>query len=98
MVAQCDDFVPPRIPPSVSTNELRDNLSQIINRAAFGTEPVLVTRRGRTIAAIISIDDLALLKRMKQRRDEAMMQKLPADQNEIGPAIARRLKWELFFD
>ena len=97
MAAQLDDFGPPKVLPSVSTNELRDNLSQTINRAAFGREPVLVTRRGRKIAAIISTVDLAFLETMKQRKDEAMTEKLPADQSWIGPAIARRLYWELFF-
>jgi prevent-host-death family protein len=82
---------------SAFSHELRDNLSQTINRAAFGREPVLVTRRGRKIAAIISTVDLAFLETMKQRKDEAMTEKLPADQSWIGPAIARRLYWELFF-
>ena len=53
----------------MSTEELRRNLSQIINRAAYGIDPVLITRRGRKIAALISLDDLALLVRMQQRRD-----------------------------
>ena len=97
VAAQLDDFGPPKVLPSASTNELRDNLSQTINRAAFGREPVLVTRRGRKIAAIISTVDLAFLETMKQRKDEAMTEKLPADQSWIGPAIARRLYWELFF-
>jgi len=53
-------------------------------------------RRGRKIAAIISIGDLAFLETMKQRRDEAMREKLPTDQSGIGPAMARRLYWEVF--
>jgi len=91
MAAQLDDFGPPKVLLSVSTNELRDNLSQWINRAVFGREPVLVTRRGRKIAAIISIADFAFLETMRQRRDEAMTEKLSEDQSWIGPAIARRL-------
>jgi prevent-host-death family protein len=78
MAAQLDDFGPPKVLLSVSTNELRDNLSQWINRAVFGREPVLVTRRGRKIAAIISIADFAFLETMRQRRDEAMTEKLSA--------------------
>jgi len=91
MAAQLDDFGPPKVLPSVSTNELRDNLSQWINRAVFVREPVLATRRGRKIAAIISIADFAFLETMRQQRDEAMTEKLPEDQSWIGPAIARRL-------
>ena len=63
---QLHDFDPPRVLPTVSTNELRDNLSQTINRAAFGIEPVLVTRHGRKIAAIVSIFDFAFLQTMRQ--------------------------------
>jgi prevent-host-death family protein len=55
MAAQLDEFGYPKILHSVTTNELRDNLSQEINRAAYGVDPVLITRRGRKIAAIISI-------------------------------------------
>lgn len=82
---------------SISTNDLRDNLSLTINRAAFGTAPVLITRRGRKIAAIISIGDLEFLEAMRNRRDEAISEKLPTDQTKIGAALARRLEWETFF-
>jgi prevent-host-death family protein len=97
MAANGDYFSPPKVLPSLSTSELRDNLSETINRAAFGSEPVVVVRRGRKIAAIISIVDLAFLQTMKQRRAEAMSEKLPADQSGIGPAMARHLCWEIFF-
>lgn len=97
MAPQLRDFGPPRIPRSISTDKLRDNLSETINRAAFGSDPVLVTRRGRKIAAIVSIPDLDFLETMKQRRDEVMTEEVPADAEEVGPAIARRLKWEFFF-
>ncbi|MGO9308581.1 MAG: type II toxin-antitoxin system Phd/YefM family antitoxin [Spirochaetia bacterium] len=53
----------------MSTEVLRRDLSQVINRAAYGIEPVLITRRGRKIAALISLDDFALLVRMQQQRD-----------------------------
>jgi len=97
MAAQLADFGHPKVLPCVSTDELRENLSHTINRAAFGSEPVLVTRRGRKIAAIISIEDLEFLEAMKQRREEAITEKLPADQLQVGSAMERRLKWELFF-
>jgi len=41
---------------------------------------VLVTRRGGKIAAIVSIVDLTFLETMRQRKDEAMKEKLPVDQ------------------
>jgi hypothetical protein len=53
--------------------------------------------RGRKIAAIISIEDLELLERMRQRRDEARRQKLPTDQSKVGAALAEQTRRELFF-
>ena len=49
--------VTPRILPEMSTEKLRRNLSQIINRAAYGMDPVLVTRRGLKMVAVISMDE-----------------------------------------
>ncbi len=46
---------------TVSAEEARNQLSEIINRAAYGRERTIVTRRGKRVAAIISIDDLELL-------------------------------------
>lgn len=69
MAERLGDLLPSRTMPEMSTEELRRNLSQIINRAAYGRDPVLITRRGRKIAALISMHDLALLVQMRLRRD-----------------------------
>jgi PHD/YefM family antitoxin component YafN of YafNO toxin-antitoxin module len=51
----------------ISTNELRDNLSEAINRVAFARDLIVVTRRGRKIAGIVCFQDLLLLEKMKRR-------------------------------
>jgi prevent-host-death family protein len=94
---QLQDFGPPKILHSVTTEELRSNLSETINRAAFGIDPVLVMRRGRKIAAIISLDDLMFLENMKKRREEIMTENVPDDMENVGPEMGRRFKWEMFF-
>ena len=81
----------------MSTEELRRGLSQIVNRAAYGGDPVLIAFRGRKIAAIVSMDDLALLQRMKRRREEIRAEEVPNDPSKVGEAMARSLKSELFF-
>jgi prevent-host-death family protein len=91
------DFKPTKLPFCVSTEELRRGLSQIVNRAAHGSDPVLISLRGRKIAAIISIWDLALLERMKQLRENVWKEEVPDDISKIGEAQARSLKWEIFF-
>ena len=53
----------------VSTVEARDQLSTIINRAAFGKERVVLTRRGKELAAIVPIEDVKLLEDLEDRLD-----------------------------
>ena len=46
----------------MTTVEARENFSDLINKAAYGNERVILTRRGKALAAIIPLDDLDLLK------------------------------------
>jgi prevent-host-death family protein len=80
-----------------TTKQLRDNLSEAINQAAFSRDPVLVTRRGKKVAGIVSISDLVFLDRMKRRRAEALGRGPPADPSRAGSHLAQRLADELFF-
>ena len=45
---------------NVSTAEARNQFSDVLNRAAYGHENVILTRRGKEIAAIIPIEHLHL--------------------------------------
>ena len=49
----------------VTTAEARKNLADLLNRVAYTQEHVVVTRRGREIAAIIPMEDLGLLRRLR---------------------------------
>ncbi len=46
---------------TVSTAEARKRLAEIVNKVAYGKEPVVLTRRGERIAALISMEELELL-------------------------------------
>ena len=46
---------------TVTTAEARKKLAEIVNRVAYGKEPIVLTRRGEEIAALISMEELALL-------------------------------------
>lgn len=46
---------------TVSSEQVRDGLGELINRVAYGGERVMVTRRGKKIAGIISAEELELL-------------------------------------
>lgn len=53
----------------VSTVEARDNFSEIINRAAYGKERIILTRRGKDLAVVIPIEDLTLIEELEDRLD-----------------------------
>jgi prevent-host-death family protein len=46
---------------TITTADARKNFANIVNTVAYGKEPVVLTRRGQEIAALISIEELRLL-------------------------------------
>ena len=45
----------------ISAKEAREEFSEIINQAAFGSKRTIITRHGKEVAAVISISDLERL-------------------------------------
>jgi prevent-host-death family protein len=52
-------------PAAVSVAEARSGLADLLNRVAYGKERLVVTRHGRQLAAIVPIEDLDLLDRLR---------------------------------
>jgi len=50
-------------------SEARGEFSDLVNRAAYRHERVLLTRHGKAIAAIVSTEDLELLEALEDRDD-----------------------------
>ncbi len=59
----------------ISSADARNQFSEIINRAAYGKERVVLTRRGKQLVAVIPVEDLELLTRLEDRRDLAAARK-----------------------
>jgi len=54
---------------AVSTVTARRHFSDLINRVAYGKDRVVLTRRDRPLAAVVPIEDMALLEEMEDRED-----------------------------
>lgn len=54
---------------AVSLGELRKEVGEVVNRATFAGERTAVTRHGKTVAAIVSVEDLELLDELERRVD-----------------------------
>jgi prevent-host-death family protein len=51
---------------SVDTSQVKAQLSEFIGRVAFGHERVLVLRRGKPVAALVTVEDLRRLEALDQ--------------------------------
>jgi antitoxin Phd len=53
----------------ITTADARKKFANIINRVAYGEESFVLTRRGETIAAIVSMKELKLLQEIEDKID-----------------------------
>ena len=63
---------------TVSVSELKNGLSEFLNRAAYGRERIIVASRGKPKAALIGIDDLHLLEELEEMEDALAAHKAQA--------------------
>ena len=64
---------------TISTASARKNFAEIVNQVAYGVEPVILTRRGKEVAALVSIEELELLQQIENHLDIADANKALAD-------------------
>jgi prevent-host-death family protein len=65
-------------PVDVPVTEARAQFADLVNRVAYTGEPVILKRRGRVMAALVSPEDLELLEQVKAAR---------IDVTQIGSAV-----------
>lgn len=75
----------------LASGRVRQEFSETINRVAYGRERIVLHRRGRNLAALIPVEDLALLEALEDRLDVEDAERI------LAQAKARRAKpipWE----
>ena len=71
---------------TISTAEARKNFADIVNKVAYGKEPIVLTRRGQEVAALVSMDELELLQQIEDYIDIEDAKKALAEPGENIPA------------
>ena len=66
----------------IGVTEARDQLGELVNRAAYGDERIVLTRHGRPVAALVSIAMLQELQDAEDAADVAAAREAAAD---VGP-------------
>lgn len=54
---------------SINTVDAKEEFTELVNRVVHNKERIILTRRGNDIAAIVPIEDLALLMSAQQKAD-----------------------------
>ena len=63
----------------IGVSDARDHLSEVVDRARYTHERVVLTKRGKDVGAIVSIEDLKLLEILEDQLDIDMARKALAD-------------------
>lgn len=79
----------------VSAGDLRANISDVINRTVYGGERILVTRRGKATAALISADELAYFEQLETTMDRDLIERALASASEADYTDAAAVREEL---
>lgn len=77
----------------------RDEFSETLNRVAYGGERVVISRRGKKLAAVVPIADLELLERLsleeENRADLAAARKALKEAEQKGTKSLEAFRREL---
>ena len=80
---------------TLSTAEARDQFSDVINRAAYGKERVVLTRRGKALVAVVPIEDFELLRELEDYYDAKAADEALEDVRIHGTIPWEQIKAEL---
>ena len=78
----------------VGIGQVKRDISELVNRVAYGGERVILTSRGRAKAALVSMDDYEQL--LQEQADERVMhwQAWLAESDKLAAAILTRRRCE----
>lgn len=79
----------------ISTVEAREQFAEVVNRAAYGKERLILTRRGKALAAIVPIDDLELIRELEDRIDAEEARRAKEEAERDGWTTLDQLREEL---
>ena len=71
----------------IPVSQAREQLADLVNRAAYRRERITLGRRGKKIAAIVSAEDLELLEALEDAGDLRLIAEAVADPTNAQPPI-----------
>jgi prevent-host-death family protein len=82
----------------IPISDARQNLAELCNRVAYGGERLLIARRGKARAALVSVEDLELLETLEDAIDLAAARNALREAENMGTKPLREVLRELGVD
>lgn len=79
----------------ITAGEARDKFSDMVNRAAYGKERIILTRRGKDLVAMVPLEDLTLIEMLEDHIDIDEAQKAWDEQGDDAPVNWKAVKKRL---
>jgi prevent-host-death family protein len=79
----------------VSIGRIKRDISELVNRVAYGGERIVLTSRGKPKAALVSIEDYEQLERQSERQSLARWQAWLEDTAKLTAGILERRNGKL---
>ncbi len=80
---------------SVRVSEAREELSELVNRVAYGHERIVLVRHGKEVAALVPASDAALLDALEDELDLAAVREALADPANARPVPLQEVRARL---
>jgi prevent-host-death family protein len=69
---------------NIGVKEIRDNLADALNKVCYQGERIVLERRGKGVAVLVSMEDLALLETLEDKEDAKAARKALAEVKRKG--------------
>jgi prevent-host-death family protein len=80
---------------TITTAEAQEQFSELINQVVHNKDHVILTRRGKEVAAIIPLEDLALLQDLQNKYDLQAALDALKEAREKGSISLEKVKEEI---
>jgi prevent-host-death family protein len=64
---------------TVNSAKARKSFSDLLNESGFGGKRIVVTRKGKAVAAMVSIKDLEVIQALEDQKDVTEAQRILSD-------------------
>ncbi|MCH7978635.1 MAG: type II toxin-antitoxin system Phd/YefM family antitoxin [Acidobacteria bacterium] len=79
----------------LNASEVRSDFADILNRVAYGGERIVLHRRGKDVAALVPLEDFALLEKLEDNIDLKEARTALAEAKKKGTIPWKKIKADL---